>query len=136
MAAKVPSEFALVPLSSLREHEEVVSDGAVHALAERIRRDGYVLQPIVADRETLVVLDGHHRLNVLRALGVRLAPVNLVDYRDDRIRVESWREGVAPPTKEEVVQRALAGKPFPPKSTRHPTLYDLPRRRVPLADLS
>lgn len=131
----MPSEFAIVPIASLRAHEEVVSDGAVDALAERIRRDGFVEQPIVVDARTLVVLDGHHRLNVLRRIGVRLAPVNKVDYADERIRVESWRAGVAPPSKDEVVARALAGTPFPPKTTRHPTLYDLPSRRVALADL-
>ena len=135
VAAPVPSEFALVPLAELREHEEVVDDGTVKALAERLQRDGFIFQPIVADRATRVVLDGHHRLNALRFLGMRLAPVNLVDYRDERIRVASWRAGAAPPTKDEVVRRALEGRPFPPKSTRHDSLYDLPRRHVPLGDL-
>lgn len=134
-AAPVAHEFALVPLADLRQHEEVEGAAEVGALAERIARDGFVAQPIVADRRTLVVLDGHHRLNALRHLGLRCAPVYLVDYMDPAIRVESWRDEEQPPTKETVIERALSGKPLPAKATKHTALYGFPKRNVPLVDL-
>ncbi len=135
MATAIASDFAIVPLDALKAHEEVVSESQVAALAARIEKDGFMQQPIVADRATLVILDGHHRWAALKGLGAVRAPVNLVDYGDDRIRVESWRAGVAPPSKDDVISRALAGKPFPPKTTKHESLYGLPPHVVPLADL-
>lgn len=126
--------FALVPISDLREHEEVRPE-RVAVVERRLVEDGVVRQPVVVDEGTMVVLDGHHRFNALRRLGATRVPAYLVDYRDGAITVESWDPARAPPTKDEVVARARAGKPFPPKSTKHPTLYGFAERPVPLSEL-
>ena len=73
--------------------------------------------PIVADKKTKLVLDGHHRLNALKGLGVRNIPVLYVDYFDDRIVLDSWRGQKL--TKEEVLANAASGKLFPIKTTKH-----------------
>ncbi|MGQ0537271.1 MAG: ParB N-terminal domain-containing protein, partial [Methanobacteriota archaeon] len=111
-------EFRLVPVRELHPHEEV-EPGRADALAKVLARQGRVDQPIVVDRATLVILDGHHRYEAVRALGLRLVPAYLVDYQDPRITVRSWRANRMPPSRAEVVAQALAGRRYPPKTTRH-----------------
>jgi hypothetical protein len=124
----------LVPAEKLRIHEQVVQP-RVDELVKVLEREGQVRLAIVADAKTLVVLDGHHRLAALKKLGCKRIPVLLVDYLRPDIRVGTWREGEEPPSKEEVVLQAQAGKPFPPKSTRHFFPWKLQEEPVPLAKL-
>lgn len=128
------SDFRLVNVDDLREHEEI-EEPRVRELVAKIRADGFMYVPIVADARTLVVIDGHHRLNALKRLGARRIPTHLVDYDDPSIRVDTWREGERAPTKAEVVAKALAGEKYPPKSTKHAKIYGLPEVRVDLKEL-
>ncbi len=124
----------LVALSWLKAHEEHV-ESRVAELVERFRRTGCVDYAVVADAQTGTVIDGHHRLEALRRLGARLVPAVLVDYRDASITVRSWREDERAPTKDEVLAHALAGKLYPPKTTRHDFVRLLEPADVPLATL-
>lgn len=126
--------LSIVELSRLRAHEQFV-EPRVQELQHRIQRDRSVPVAIVADAASLVVLDGHHRLEALRRLGCRRAPVMLVDYHRPDIRVGSWRQGEKPPTKDEVLLQAAAGKLFPPKTTRHYFPWKFQESPVPLDDL-
>lgn len=126
--------LTLVALSRLRAHEQF-EEPRVQELQHRIQRDRSVPVAIVADAATLVVLDGHHRLEALRRLGCKRAPVMLVDYQRPDIRVGAWRHGETAPTKDEVLLQAQAGKLFPPKTTRHFFPWRFQESPVPLADL-
>lgn len=126
--------MALVPADRLRVHEQVVRP-KVDELTAFLRREGQVKLAIVADAKTYVVLDGHHRLAALRALGAVRVPVLLVDYHDPAIRVGTWRAGERAPTKDEVLRQAELGKPYPPKTTRHFFPWKLQEEPVPLAKL-
>jgi hypothetical protein len=126
--------LAFVEQERLLAHEEVVAP-KVEELVALLRRDGVVRLAIVADERSLVVLDGHHRLTALRRLGARRIPVLLVDYLDPDIRVGTWRAGEHPPSKDEVVAQARAGKLYPPKTTRHFFPWKLQEQPVRLADL-
>ena len=112
--------IALMDIYVLKPHE-MVDEERLKTLMSEIRRDGMLKKPVIADIRTGVVLDGHHRIEALKRMGYRLVPVALVDYLDNSIIVESWN-GKRPPSKEEVVRNALAGKLFPPKTTRHVVL--------------
>jgi hypothetical protein len=125
---------SFVPADRLLSHEQVV-EPKVAELVKVLRREGVVRLAIVADAQTLVVLDGHHRLTALRRLGAKRIPVLLVDYHRADIRVGTWREGEAAPTKEEVLAQAKAGKLYPPKSTRHFFPWKLEEHPVALSDL-
>lgn len=132
--AKLRTKFTLLPPEDLHPHEKVIPE-KVAELARALEHDGAIIKPVVADEESHVILDGHHRYNALKALGCRKIPVLLVDYEDPRIVVGTWREGEKPPEKGVVVLRALAGDLFEPKSTRHPALNGLGHVRCKLADL-
>ena len=125
--------FRLVPLDTLLEHEEIDPAG-VDALAERIRRDGTVADPIWVAAGSNVILNGHHRVAALRRLGARWAPAWVVDFHSDAVRLERWSEG-PPIRKEEVVRRAHSRDLFAPKTTRHVLAVELPDRPTPLSDL-
>lgn len=127
------SRYTLVPRAKLRPHEEI---DAKHAdeLAERIRSEGALFQPVVADEASLVILDGHHRFAALETLGCTLIPCHLVDYMDPRIQVERWEDG-RPMAKTEIVSHALRGELYGIKTSRHRTLQAMPSVATGLARL-
>ena len=126
-------EFALVPIASLKEHEEVDPE-AVRALTERIRAEGIVRDPLWIARGSGVILNGHHRFHALVALGALRAPAWVFDYDDPSVELERWNPG-PPVTKAHVIERAHRGVPFPPKTTRLILRVELPRRETALAEL-
>ncbi len=125
--------FGLLELSALLRHEETQPEHLA-ALTREIEQDGELRQPIVVDRHTLVILDGHHRVEALRDLGRTLVPVYLVDYGDPAIAVFPRRADVEV-TKESVVQSGLLDRPYPPKTSRHVLPGGLPARPIPLGRL-
>jgi len=127
-------EFAIVPLDWLRGHEEHEAD-RVDELVEEIRRSGEFVDPIWVAKGTWVILNGHHRVEALRRMGLTRIPAWIFDYDGDHVDLDRWRPG-PPIDKSEVVQRAHHGRPFPPKTTRHRLRVELPRRTVPLEDLA
>ncbi|MGI0053909.1 MAG: hypothetical protein ACRECR_06635, partial [Thermoplasmata archaeon] len=125
--------FELVELDRLRVHEEIDAPDR-DGLVERLRREGRVQEPIWVARGSLLVLNGHHRLSALRALGARRAPAWMFDYDDPRIHLGRWGEGPEL-TKEMVLRRARSGRPFPAKTTRHTVDFELPPHPTPLSEL-
>jgi hypothetical protein len=109
----------LINIDQLRSHEEV-DPKRIRELTKRITKDGCIKNPVVADRKTRVVLDGHHRVAILDKLGLRRVPVFLVDYQSDQVRVYLRRkEMMFSLIKEEVINRGLSGNRFQNKTTRH-----------------
>jgi len=127
------AEFALLPLSTLLGHEEI-EEWSLGDLIAHLRRSRVLSDPIWVARGSSVILNGHHRVAALRRLGADRVAAWVLDYESDLIHVERWRPG-PPISKSEVVQRALEGRLFPPKTTRHRLLIDLPARPTPLSDL-
>ena len=58
----------------LRPHERIVKKH-VKRLGRLIERDGFIAEPIVVDKRTMIILDGHHRYRILQLLGVSFVPV-------------------------------------------------------------
>jgi len=125
--------FALVETDSLRPHEQV-DEAHLRRLTEEIRRDGVLYRPVLVDRQSLVILDGHHRVLALRHLGCRFAPAYLVDYDDARIQVWPRRRDV-PVSKSSVIQTGTSGRLYPPKTSRHVFPEEPAARPMPLAAL-
>ncbi len=82
-------ELSLVDLENLHLHEEVIPK-LVDRLAQSIVKDGVLRHPAMVDRESLVVLDGMHRVAALRRIGCHRMPVCLVDYSDPAIGIFGW----------------------------------------------
>ena len=127
--------FEVFEIGSLHGHERI-RPALLEQLTEQIRRDGYLRRPIlVADRD-FVILDGHHRVEAVRALGARRIPAYLIDYFSDIVQLGIWPEAVvAVVTKEEVIRRGRTGDLFPPKTSRHTMTISLEDRPTDLEDL-
>ena len=110
-------ECVFLNLEELREHEEIRPD-YLEALKNEILCDGILKMPICVDKETCIILDGHHRLHALKRIGCKKIPCILVDYHSPEIKVVPWREGENI-TKEMITQTALTGGRMPPKTSRH-----------------
>lgn len=112
------SEVVSIELDSLRPHEEVIEDH-FHQLVRQIAADGGIHTPILIDRKTGTILDGHHRVCVAKFLGFLTVPARLVDYVEDgSVTVESWAQGSSV-SKEDVLLAARSGRLMPPKTSRH-----------------
>ena len=123
----------LVPMEILLPHE-LTKPKKVDELEKMTHRwKAYVL-PLVVDRNTGVILDGHHRHQVALRIGLKCLPCVLVDYQgDDSIELGVWpncgRDSV---TKEEVVQAGLSAELFLAKTSRHRLSDHLPPISVSL----
>ncbi len=107
----------IVDMLFLKCHEKV-DEQRLAALKAEIESDGILKKPIVVDANTNVVLDGHHRIKALQALGCSKIPVILIDYKSPKIGVKTSENGDEY-SKRKVIEAALKGKLLPPKSTWH-----------------
>ena len=126
----------LVPMEILRPHEQTRPKKVDELEKMTNRWNAYVL-PLVVDKNTVVILDGHHRHQVALRLGLQCLPCVQVDYMgDETVELDVWpncgRESI---TKEEVVQAGLQGDLFSPKTSRHRLSDHLPPISVPLSRL-
>jgi L-serine kinase (ADP) len=126
--------FELVPIARLRGHERH-EPGKVDELVAELRRTGRFVDPIWVARDSWVILNGHHRVEALRRLGLKRIPAWVFDYHGEDVDLDRWSPG-PPIDKSEVVARARGGRPFPPKTTRHRLRIELPARSVPLSELA
>jgi uncharacterized protein (DUF1015 family) len=126
--------FKIVDIKNLKQHEEI---DPVHLskLKVIIKRANIFKEPIIVDNEYLIVLDGHHRLNICKQLGLSKIPCIFVDYlNDSKIRVTTRRKEYKI-TKGYVVDVALQSKVFPKKTTKHYIPYRVNNLKIPLASL-
>merc|ERR1711924_406358 len=87
---------------------------------------------IVVDAATWMVVDGHHRLSALKALGRTKVPCLLINY-DHPALVLNSRDGM---TKQQLTKQAVGRKALlPPKSTRH-LVVDQSGAKAPIEVLS
>ena len=89
-------DIALVEIDELLLHEATIS-GSLDGLMEEIERSGILRSPVIVGRESLVVLDGMHRMEALRKLGCRFMCVCLVDYASPGIKVDRWCRVISSP---------------------------------------
>ena len=125
----------LIEIGSLRDHEEIIPDNLEKRTSKLIDKGFY--KPIIVDRDSLVILDGHHKWTAASLLGLDRVPVMMVDYLlDETVEVDVWpdcgRESI---TKEEVLEMGTSGSVFPPKTSRHKFPFEIPVIRIPLDEL-
>ena len=114
----------LVDISFLRPLE-LVFNSHFNNLEKMILDDGYIIKPIIADKNTGTILDGSHRYAFLLKHGYLTAPVHFVDYSSDNIRLGTKLkhrflvDEEISLTKEMCIKRAEEGNLLPPRTTRH-----------------
>ena len=132
MPAQLDCSILLVAVSG-RRHIEGFSRSRVEWLAEKIRREGRWTKPLALEREHHLVMDGQHRMEVARKLGLTCVPALLFDY--DEVEVWSLRPGKYEVSGRQIVERALAGHLYPYKTAKHRFPVALPELSIPLGQL-
>lgn len=104
---------------------ELVFNSHFNNLEKMILDNGYIVKPIIADKNTGTILDGSHRYAFLVKNGYLTAPVHFVDYLSDNIRLGTKLkhrflvDDDISLTKDECIKRAEEGNLLPPRTTRH-----------------
>ena len=130
-------EIVLIEVSKLLPHEEI-KQKELRKLIDLVKKRGGLYDPILVDRETKILLDGHHRYNTALHLGLKFIPGIEVDYlEDESIQVESWSgKEEMKITKESVLSMAKSGNLFPPKTSKHSISFEYPKQFFSLEELS
>lgn len=130
------NDVRLVPLEWLKPHERIKERNRNKLLDMTKRWNGYT-KPLIVDKITGAILDGHHRYAVAATLELKRIPVICVDYlSDETITVDIWpgsdRETLS---KQDVLEMSLSGDLFPPKTSRHTIAEHLPAIFISLQEL-
>ncbi len=89
-------------------------------IIEDLQRTKVLHKPVVVDKKTFVILDGHHRCQAFVQLGIKEIPCLLIDYFHRDIHVTFRRIDMKQMVlKEAIVQKAMEGNLFPSKTTKH-----------------
>ena len=79
-----------MPVETLLPHEQV-EDKQVDKLERMTLRWKAYTKPLLVDRKTGTILDGHHRAEVAQRMELQCLPCVLVDYLgDDRVTLTVW----------------------------------------------
>ena len=126
----------LIPVEVLKPHEQVIPKKVTQLEKMTMRWNAYT-KPLLVDGATGTILDGHHRFEIAKRLGLQCLPCVVVDYlEDDSIALMLWpnsdREVI---TKQDVIDAGMSGDLMSPKTSRHLLSDDLPPISVPLSRL-
>lgn len=125
-------KIELFPVSGLK-HIEGFSRKRVVWLREKIMTEGVWTKPLALDLEHGLVLDGQHRMEVARSLGLSKVPAIRFDYA--KVPLRSLRDNHRFDW-QDVVTRALSGDIYPYKTVKHDFDEPLPDIIFNLAELS
>ena len=87
--ARIPILITLKKTSDLKPHEETIPQ-ELKKLVKALQDNPVLRHPIIADKQTGIVLDGTHRLAAVKQLKCNFIPAALVDYNDPKIVIERW----------------------------------------------
>ena len=129
-------DVVMVDVEWLKPHEEIKIK-ARDKLLDMTKRWGGFTKPILVDSLTGSLLDGHHRFSVAKELGLSKIPAICLNYlSSEEIILELWPSSVRQSiTKSMVIHMCESDDLFPPKTTKHTTIFDLPPIFVSLDEL-
>jgi len=123
-----PAAIEFIALALIRPTEQHYAEHA-ELLAQDLRRVALWRVPIVLERDTHAVMDGHHRLAAACRLGLAFAPCLRLDYAQACVTATRSGYRVEPA---EILRRARHCDLYPPKTTRHTFAQPLPLCNVSL----
>lgn len=94
LAEQMLKNLEVREVKSLLSHEQVISHN-LKRLKEAMLNIGHLVDPMIVDDKTGVVLDGNHRLKVLEIIECPHATCQIVDYHSPEIQVGTWYPSVS-----------------------------------------
>lgn len=122
----------LIDLRKLKVHEKV-SQKRLAEVKKMIITARFFTEPIIVEKKHLVILDGHHRVKLLKEIGCKKIPAFLVNYANQKIKVKSRRPNFIV-NKNSVINRALSDRLYPAKTSRHFIPWR-PKTKIRLSEL-
>ncbi len=117
----------------LYPHERII-DKNKNVLKEKfINSHGiFFISSIIICNESGLIIDGHHRYNALKELGLSKIPVTKVNYKSKKIKT-SKKNDIC---KKLIIKKAVSKELFKPKSTRHLILCERQKEWFPITLIS
>jgi len=91
--------IVFIELSILKPHEEIDLKH-LEKLKKRIIKDGYIKDPIIVDKNYNIIIDGHHRVEILKEISCLKAPVHYIDYLSNEVEIKTWYPAIKMPENE------------------------------------
>ncbi|WP_051869068.1 ParB N-terminal domain-containing protein [Xenorhabdus bovienii] len=110
-------KLELVDTNTIQVTEEHIPE-RVYWLEEKIKQEGLWRVPLLLECNTFAIMDGHHRYEVSKRLGLKRVPAILLSYNDDNVQVTSWRNDFIV-NKKIVLEYISQKRIFPHKTTKH-----------------
>jgi L-serine kinase (ADP) len=99
-------------------HIEDYSEKRVNNMKEKMVSGGIWEKPICVEKNHFLVLDGQHRFEVSRLLGLNYIPCELFDYGDEELLTWSLRKECVV-SKNLVISKSLSKDIYPYKTAKH-----------------
>ncbi|PHM47222.1 ParB N-terminal domain-containing protein [Xenorhabdus miraniensis] len=90
----------------------------VNWLEDKIKKEELWRVPLLLECNTFAIMDGHHRYEVAKRLGLKRVPAILLSYNSKNVQVTSWRNEFII-NKDIVLEYISQKKMFPHKTTKH-----------------
>jgi cytidyltransferase-like protein len=134
-ASNVPTDIVIsqshVDINSIKIHENVIIENVI-AFESYLEKSQNFLIPSIIISEEMVLIDGHHRLELMKKMGYSNIPVTIINYYHPSVLTHIIKEKQL--SKQTIIETALSGKTLPPKSTRH--VLQINDKCIPLSMLS
>jgi len=87
------NQLEIREVKNLYGHEQTISRN-LKRLKEAMLNLGQLVDPVIVDGKTGVVLDGNHRLRVLDIIECPLTACQIIDYQSEKIQVGTWHPAI------------------------------------------
>ena len=116
----------LIDIKKIIPHE-LTDQSIIDILINKIRGDGYWSNPVIIDKETMIIMDGHHRYEAAKIIGIKKIPCYIMGYHSNNVQIYNWK------TNEKIdfntiIQRVERGQKLPIKTTKH--VFSIPLYEV------
>lgn len=111
------NKIKLLKLTELKRHEQIM-ESRVLQLMKIIKNKGVFNKPIIVEKNTKIILDGHHRVEAMKKLGYQKIPAELVDYKDIKVKLRHKNLPISL-IRELVLLSGSRGSLLPRKTTKH-----------------
>jgi len=128
---KIRGDFSLIDINKFFPIENYIAKRK-DLLKKKIKLDGCWTKPLIIDKSNHLIMDGHHRFQAAKELGLKKIPAIKVDY--DEIPIWSLKKEEIV-SKELVKKRALDGKIYPNKTVKHSFPFEIKLCNIPIGDL-
>ncbi len=121
----------LLPTAVLKPHEKHCPNNCQHWMKQIVSEQCWTC-PLLVHKDTNIIMDGHHRYQIAKHLGLKYIPCILTSYSNPYLKVYSYKDNSIIDN-QLIIEAGESGKLFDKKSTRHELQVTcIPQINIPL----